>query len=55
VFRWTDPDKGPVAGLEISRRGGEEAGPAIAEIAERMAPGHARSRLPASPAENSAT
>jgi hypothetical protein len=32
-----------------------EAGPAIAEIEARMAPGHARSRLPASPAENSAT
>ena len=26
MFRWTDPDKGPVAKLEISRPGGDRGG-----------------------------
>jgi hypothetical protein len=42
VFRWTDPDKKPVAELVIYRPGGEEAGPAIADIAARMVPDSAR-------------
>lgn len=42
-LHWTDPDRKPVAGLEIYRpRGEEEAGPAIADIAARMAPDGAR-------------
>lgn len=42
MFRWTHPDKKPIAGIEISRPCGEEAEPAIAEIAARMAPDAAR-------------
>ncbi len=38
LFRWSGPDKKPVAELEIYRPGGElnQSGPAIAEIATRM-------------------
>ena len=38
LFRWSGPDKKPVAELEIYRPGGElnQSGPAIAEIAARM-------------------
>ena len=44
VFRWSGPDKQPIAELEIYRPGGElnRSGPAIAEIAARMDPGGLR-------------
>jgi hypothetical protein len=44
VFHWSGADKKPAAELEIYRPGGELShdGPAIAEIAARMAPGGVR-------------
>jgi hypothetical protein len=44
LFRWTAPDKKPIAELELYRPGGErnQSGPAIAEIAARMEPGGMR-------------
>jgi hypothetical protein len=44
VFRWTAPDKKPIAELELYRPGGElnQSGPAIADIAARMEPGGMR-------------
>jgi hypothetical protein len=44
VFRWTAPDKKPIAELELYRPGSElnQSGPGIAEIAARMEPGGMR-------------